>query len=151
MPKGGNLDRKNMNTVVEIVAKPALIYHLLKVAVCRRHHAKVHVYGSTAAKSLEFMLLESSQKFRLKLYWKVCNFVEKQSSFVRLFETPEILSNGSGKRASLMTEKLALQQSRGNGSAVGGDKIVIASRTQLMNSPGDQFFSGAGFAEDEHC
>src|ERR1700730_17670930 len=126
MPKGGNLDRKNINTVVEIVARPALIYHLSEVAVCRRHHAKVHVYGSTAAKSLEFMLLESSQEFRLKLYGKVCNFVQKQSALVRLFERPDILSDGPGKCAALVSKKFALQQSRGNSRAVGGDKIAVA-------------------------
>src|ERR1700730_1731386 len=69
---------------------------------------------------------------------------------VRLLETAEILGISPGKSAALMAEKFAFEQSCGNGGTVSTNKITIASRTELMNSLGDQFFPGASFAENEH-
>jgi hypothetical protein len=69
---------------------------------------------------------------------------------VRLLETAEILGISPGKSVALMAEKFAFEQSCENRGTVSTNKITIASRTELMNSLGDQFIPGASFAENEH-
>src|ERR1700676_363523 len=75
MAKGWNLNRKDINPVVKIVAEPALLHHLAEVPIGSSHQAKVHVNCPAAAKSLKFLLLECSQEFRLQLHRKISYFI----------------------------------------------------------------------------
>ncbi len=48
-----------------------------------------------------------------------------------------------------MAEKLGFEQAGGNGGAIDFDEGAFAARTEIVNGAGDEFFAGAGFAEDE--
>jgi hypothetical protein len=75
VPKRRNFDRENINAVVEIAPKPSLFHHLAEVSIRGRHQAKIDVNRPASAQPLKFLFLESSQEFRLKLNWKICNFI----------------------------------------------------------------------------
>ena len=57
--------RKHIETVVEIAAKFALLYHLRQITIGCRHEPNVHLMGPIAAQAFELLFLKYSQKFGL--------------------------------------------------------------------------------------
>jgi len=83
------LNRKNVESIVEVGAKVALLNHLGQVSVGRGHQAKIYAHSSGVSQPLKFLLLEKSQQFRLQLQANVIHFVKKECPFVRQFKATD--------------------------------------------------------------
>src|ERR1700719_3215114 len=89
------------------------------------------------------------QQLRLQRRGDVAHFVEKQRAFIGHFEAPDLLSDGSGKGAFLMTEQFALQKIQRNGSAIKLYKSAAATLTGIMNGVSNELLSRTGFPLNE--
>src|SRR6266404_7232264 len=97
------------------------------------------------------MLLKHSQQLRLQLKRDLLNLVEKNCSVVCQFKPALALRDGTGKRAFLVTEHLAFEQSGWNCGAIHFYQRMFSSTAQIMKRARDQFLPGTGLAEDENC
>jgi hypothetical protein len=93
--------------------------------------------------------LKDAQQLRLQLQRKFSHFVQEQRAAVRQFEAAYALAQRSGESALLVPQKFALEQTGRYGRAVEFDEGSLPAPAQLVNSPRDQFLSGAGLSLDQ--
>src|SRR5580704_9541486 len=146
----GKLNRKNVETIVEVTAELLLGNQLCKVGVGGGDNAHIDVLSAIAAKTLEFLFLQDTQKFWLKLQRKVANFVEKQSAAVCKFEAADFLGERTGEGAAFVAKQLGFKKTRGDGSAIHLNEGAFATRAEIVNGAGNQFFAGTGFAKNQN-
>src|SRR5262249_3038388 len=89
-----------------------------------------------------------AQEFGLQRHWHFSDFVEKQRSAMRLFETSLPDSYGPRKRSAFMTEDFAFDQSLGNRGGIDGDKWLLLTIARGVYRAGDKLLSGAALAND---
>src|SRR5204863_546886 len=106
--------------------------------------------GPVAAHALEFLLLENAQKRDLHFRRQFADLVQEDRSAVRCFKSPDPLLQRAGKGAFFMTEQLAGDELLGKRRAVDLYQSASGSLRSSMNGVGDEFFSSAGFAGDQH-
>src|SRR5262249_52467720 len=90
------------------------------------------------------------QEFRLQIERKFAYLVEKDRSVVGDLKPASASCIGTGEGAFLVTKEFTFNQRTRKGSAVNFDEGLVASRTEPMNSVGQQFLAGAGLAEDRY-
>jgi predicted class III extradiol MEMO1 family dioxygenase len=77
LPQGRNIDRKYLQPIVEVFTKRRLLYHRGQITMCGYDNADVHLVSTVAAQPFEFLLLQNSQQFCLKLQWNVAYFIKE--------------------------------------------------------------------------
>ena len=142
-------DRENLEPIKEIAAKLLFGDHLCQIAIGGGDQANIDVDGAGATEALDFPFLQSAQKLGLQVEREFADFIEEERALVREFEAAHFAGDGSGKRALLVAEQLALDQAGRNGRTVELDKGALAARTEPVNGARQQFFAGAGLALDE--
>src|SRR5262245_36174151 len=84
----GYADRDHVQSIEEIGAKGALLHHLLEILVGCGDHAYVHrCHATTAAESLNLLLLERAKEFRLQFQRQVADLVQEQRAAVRVLKS----------------------------------------------------------------
>src|SRR4029077_18174738 len=136
-------------TIVQIAAKLSASHHLHEIPIRCSYQPDIHLVRTTAPQALEFLLLQDAQQLRLQRRRDVAYFVQKQRAFVGHFEAPDLLRDGSGEGALLMTEQFAFQKIQRNRRAIELYKGTPAALTGLVNGVSDEFLAGAGFPLDE--
>jgi len=147
--KSGDLDGENVQAVKEVAAKGALGDKLCEVLIGGGDNADVHALGAVAAEAFEFLLLEDAKEFGLEFQGKVADFIEKESAAVGELEAANFLADGAGESAALVAEEFGFEKAAGNGGAIDFDEGAIATRTEIVDGAGEEFFPSAGFAEEE--
>ena len=84
----------------------------------RRDEPDVNFMRTVAAESLEFLLLQDAQQFRLQLQRYVADFVKKQRTSVGQLEPPRLLRDSAGKCTFFVAKQLTLQKSKRDCRAV---------------------------------
>ena len=97
-----------MKPVVQICTKFVFVNHRLQGAVRGGYEAYVGPDRAGAAHSLEFLVLNGTQQFRLKFEWQLTDLIQKQRTLVGQLETPDLLRNRSGEGAPFAAEELTL-------------------------------------------
>jgi hypothetical protein len=116
--------------------------------MCRRHYTDVDAMRPATPYTLELLLLKHSKQLRLQGQRHISDFVQKQSSTIGHFKAANFLRNGARKRALFVAEELAFQEIKGNRRAVELYERVSASRAQVVNRAGYQFFTGPRFSKN---
>ena len=80
----------------------------------------------------------------------VADFVEKQRALVGQLEFSGLAPGRAGKRALLVSEQFAFEQIFRNRRAVDFDEGAGGALRMLVNGAGDQIFSDAAFAAEQH-
>ena len=145
-----HFDRKDVETVVQVLPERVLGDALFQVAVCRRNDPDVDAHGLRAAEPLNLPLLEHAQQLDLRVGRQVADLVEKDRRMIRQFEPPDLPRQRAGKGALLPAEQLALDERARNRRAVDADHDATAPRTLLVNLGRDEFLSGPRLAEQQH-
>jgi hypothetical protein len=140
----------HLQTVVEVFTEFAAHHHLLEVAVGRGDHAHIDVDLLVASKLGELGVLEHVKQLCLQCRFHLADLVEEDRAAVRLLEFADAGRGRAGERAFLVAEQLALEQLRGQGSAVDLDEGLVAARGALMNRTGDEFLAYAALAANQH-
>jgi hypothetical protein len=84
----------------------------------------------------------------LQLQRNVANFIQKERSFIRHFETSEALRHRPGKSAALVAEEFAFKESKRDRGTVDFNERMIAPPAEAVNGSGNKLFSSAGFTLD---
>src|SRR6266436_3041802 len=142
-------DGEDVQAIVQVTPKLTASYHLRQIPIGCSYQADIHFVGATTAQSLELLLLQHAQQLRLQLRRDVAYFVQKQRAFVSHFEAPDLLRDGSGEGALLMTEQFAFLQIHWNRRAVQLNKWASAALTGIVNGMSDELLACTGFPFDE--
>src|ERR1700758_4338299 len=97
------------------------------------------------------MFLQSAQQFWLQVETDVADFIQEKCATIGQLEPAFLLHQGAGECAPFMPKKFAFHKPRRDGGTVQSNEGTLATRTEIMNGPGEQFFSSAGLAVQEHC
>ncbi len=151
LAQGGNAHRDDGDAVVEIFAELALGDHGLEVAVGGGDDAHGDADGLLAADAVEFAFLQNAQEFGLGAGMEVAHFIEEEGAAVGQFELAAAQGSGSGEGAFFVAEELAFDELGGDGGAVDLDERAGREGAELVEVRGEQFFAGAGFADEQHA
>src|SRR5437667_3741765 len=143
------MDGEDVEPIVKVAAELSFSDHRFQVPIGCGDQAYVDFFRSCAAQALKFTFLQSTQKLGLQLKRDVADFIEKQRSLVRQFETPDPLRNGAGECAPLMAKELAFEQAGGDGGTIKFDKRSFSTPAAIMNGPCYQFFTSSRFSEKQ--
>jgi hypothetical protein len=100
----------------------------------------------SASQTLELLLLQYAQQFRLQCRWNVTYLVQKERALVGLLETANPLRYGSGESTFLVAKELTFQEIQWDGSAIQPYERVSAAGAQVVNRASDQFLTCAGLS-----
>src|SRR5215467_9851962 len=149
LAQGGNVDRKHVQAVEEILAKCSLLDHGAQITMRGGDHADIDLVRVVAAKPLEFLLLQDPKQFCLELERNVADLVEKQRALVRQFEAPRLLGDRPRKGSLFVPEKLALQQTERYRGTIQLDEGSLPAPAQIVDGARNEFFAGSRLAQDQ--
>ena len=86
----------------------------------------------------------------MQLERDVLDFVEKDRTPVSKFKSSDPALDRACKSAFLVPEHLTFKQPGWNRSAVHPDQSPLPAPAQIVNCPGDQFFSSPGFTINQN-
>ena len=144
------MDGEDIQAIEEIAAEFFLRDELGEIGVGGGDDADIDANGAIAAETFEFLFLKHAKQFGLEFQRKIADFVEKECAAVCKFEAADFLRQRSRKGATLVAEELGFEQACGNGGAVDFDERSFAAGTEIVNGARDDFFAGAGFAQDQN-
>src|ERR671932_584899 len=81
--KRRQLQRQDIQSVIEIIAKSSLSNGNVKISVCRRYDPHIHLNRAVAAHWFELPFLENPQQFDLQFGTHLANLSEKKGPSVR--------------------------------------------------------------------
>ena len=148
--QGRHENRHHVESVVQILAKCPSIHRRFQIAVGGSDDSHVHPQGLAAADPLQFAFLQHPQQLGLKRRGNVADFVQEQSTAVRLLEAALTLVNRPRERAFLVSEQLRFQQIVRQGRAVQLEQWPAGARRVVVDGASDQLLAGAGFAAHQH-
>src|SRR5690348_11789666 len=93
---------------------------------------------AAAPDRLDLALLKNAQELHLGLGRELADLVEEDRPAVRELESADALLQRAGERAFDVTEKLALDEPRRNGSAVDFDERPLAPATAAVDGAGEE-------------
>src|SRR5207253_9395830 len=108
--KRRDVDRNDVDPVVEVLAKPLFVDRRAQVAVRGRDQACAEGDLGIAADGPQLTFLQHPQQLDLHLDWHLADLVEKQRAVARLHEQSMTVLTCIRERAANMTEQLALEQ-----------------------------------------
>src|SRR5439155_18685242 len=97
----------------------------------------------------QLAMIQHLEELRLHLRRHLGELVEEQRAAGHQLEKPGLLAHRPGERASLVPEKLALQELIRHCPAVEIDEWLGGAAAQRMDRACRQTLAGPGFAEDE--
>src|SRR5437016_7327285 len=148
LAKGREIDRKDVQPVVQVGAEPFLFHELLERAVGCGDDPDIAAYGLRAADALELPFLQYAKELRLEVERQVADLVQEERALVRELEAPDPSSDGTRERAPFVPEELALEETGGDGGTVELDERTVPS-AEAVYQLSDHLLAGAGLAPDE--
>src|SRR5215831_11732356 len=97
------MDRKNIQSIVQITAEPPGANVLCQVTIRRRDEAHVDLQRVRSSQTLKLPLLQDAQQQNLHFLGQFADLVQEQCSAVRLFEAPFAALDCSVKSAAQFT------------------------------------------------
>src|SRR5690606_32834884 len=149
LAQGRNVDGKDVEPVVEILAKCPVAHRLAQVAIGRGNDADIHLLRPGGADRLELSFLEDAKQLGLELQRQLADLVEEDRSAVGEGKAPLALLGGAGEGALLVAEELALDESARHGGTIDLDERAIGSVAGAVNGAGDELLAGARLAVDQ--
>lgn len=147
--RGGNVNREDIEAVVEVLPELLFSHHGLEVAAGCRNDTHIALYGFVASDPLNGFLLKDAEQFYLGGRGDVADFVEKDSSSVGDLKSAFSHGKGSGKRALFVTEQLALDDRLRKRGTVEFHECGVSPVAGLMDRMGGELFSGSTFAAQQ--
>jgi hypothetical protein len=148
LSQGRQLDRKYIQTKIEITTKFAISHHLGQVTVGCSDKPNIHLVSPTATQAFEFLFLQYAKQFGLKLRRNIADLIQEERAFIGQLEAAKLLRDSSSECSLFVAKKLAFQKIEWNGGAVQLDKWAPAPRADIVNGTRDQLLAGAGFTLD---
>jgi hypothetical protein len=106
--------------------------------------------NTNAADALDLTGFEEPQEQPLHAEAHLADFVQENGSTLRMLEQAHTVAIGPGETASLMTEKLGLEETVRDCGAVDGDHRPSATPARRVNQSGGDFFPYSALSGDEN-
>src|SRR5438067_9408073 len=136
--------------MIKIFAELPLSETVAQGNVGRTNDTRVCLQHPLGAQSFKFAVLENAQNLYLCERTHFRNFIEKDSASVCQLELAFQRLLSAGKRASFMTEKLALEQGIAHGRGVEGNERTLGACGRIVNRVREQSLSGTGLSEQHN-
>jgi hypothetical protein len=150
LPQGRDTDLDDVQPVIEILAECLGSDKRFEIPVRRGNQANVDVHRrAIRSYRLYFSGFCESEQHRLHPEAHLTEFVQKQRAAVTVARKTRFVAVGAGEAAARVAEQLRLEQRFWNAAAIDGDEGLEPTRAPRVDQPGNQFFSGAGFAQNE--
>src|SRR6266403_2507626 len=104
--KRGYLDREDVQPIKQITAERASADGGLQVTIGGCNHPNVSADSTSAADTLELMLLQNTQECDLSLRWKFSDFVEEKRSSICQFKPTQSLLGRAREGTLFMAEQV---------------------------------------------
>src|SRR4030067_3533511 len=102
-------------------------------------HPDIGLEALVGSQTLEFFVLQDSQKFHLGAGREVSDFIKKDGTSVRFFKSAYPSVRRPRESSSLMTEEFTFKEGFGNRRAAHLYPGLFGSRACIMDGIGDQF------------
>src|SRR5215475_10859234 len=102
-------DRENVETIIKVASERPVGNHRRQILARRCNQSDVHANGPRAPEAFELLFLKHSKQLGLKFQRNVADLIQKQRTFMREFEPPDLLRDGAGEGAFLVSEQFALK------------------------------------------
>src|ERR1700677_5313726 len=96
-PKSRDTDGEDIHAIKKVAAKLSVGHHLRQISAGGGDKSDVGLQGLAAAHSFKFLFLQNPQQLRLKVLWKIADFIKEKGAFVCRFEAADLLRNGPGE------------------------------------------------------
>ncbi len=120
-----NLDRKDRQTVIEVLPEPAVLDRFLEIDVRRGDDADIGLDDLFAADPCKLSVLQNAKQIDLRRQRHLADFIEEKRAAARFFETALTLRTGIGEGAFLVSEQLGLEQRFRDRAAVDLDVWLV--------------------------
>src|SRR5579862_3840146 len=151
LPQWRNANWKNIQTIIQILAKLASLDHLFQITIRGCHQPHIHFLRASTAESFKFSLLQGAQQLWLNLDRNVSNLVQEQRALISQLQPADFLRNRSRECASFVSEKFTLKQASRNRCAIELHKGSVFSFAAIMNGTGNQFLSRTRLPQQQDC
>src|SRR6516165_6813341 len=109
-PERRNLQRKDIETVIEVFAKVTRAYVFLQISIGGCDDTHIRLPGSVLAYTFITLLLQHTQQLALELQRDLTNFVQEEGSTSSDFETAGSILDRPGERALGVPKKFTFKQ-----------------------------------------
>ncbi len=147
--QGWDVNRKDVETIVEVGAKALLLDHPRKIHVRGGDETGVGMDRSRAAEPLELPLLQNAQQLGLQLQRRLPNLVEEDRPSAGQLEPADSLGDGARECTFFVAEQLALEQPSRDRRAVAFHEGVRSTTALVVDGSGDQLLPRPRLAADE--
>ncbi len=149
--KRRNENLRDVQAVIQILAKISGRDTLTQIAIRRGNHADVHLLlNPIGAEAMNLAGFQKPQQHALHARRHLAELIEEQRAAVRENGESRFVAVRVREAAAHMAEELRLEQRVRHAGAVDGEERLAGARAVKMNEPGDDFLADAGFARDEH-
>src|SRR6267142_5296546 len=149
--QGRDVKGNHVKPVEEILAKSAARNLLIEILIGCGDDAHIHAQSFVGPDTLEALLLEDAQNFRLRAQAHIADFVQEERSAVGFLKFPRFVLGGARKTALEMSEELGLDQLFRNGRAVHFYEGSLAAQACGMQRVSDEFLAGAALAINQNA
>src|SRR5262249_564584 len=108
--EGRDIDRNNVEPIIQVFAESTVFDHSLEIAICRRDHSHVDLHGLGGADAHDLFLLQRAKQLGLHAYVQISDLIEKQRPAVRNFKLALLLNVRAGERALLVSKQFRLEK-----------------------------------------
>src|SRR5262249_3508117 len=122
LPQRGHLNRHNIQSIQEILAKLSFRYQRVQISMRGGHHSYVNRDWFVAADALDFTLLQHAQKRNLYFGRQVADFVQEDCPVARRLKTPKAPLRRTSEGTFLVPEELRSNQRWRDRGAIHTDK-----------------------------
>src|SRR2546426_8141067 len=144
-------DRKHVQRAEEVRTGAPRPHRFLEIAIRRGDHP--HVYPKRPARPYRFelLLLPHTKKLHPRLQGPLCDLVEEDPAAIGELEAADTALQGTGEGTLHMSEQLALDQTRGDCTAVHLHQRTVAAGAAGVVPPGQSTLSGPRLRKDKPC
>src|SRR5258708_20574572 len=130
-----------VNPIVQVCSKTPGDHLIFQASSRCTDYSGLNGSFALISESGEKTVLEKVQKLALQAQIEIGNFVQKKRALMRHLHAPRLGRAGSGKRALLMPEQLALEQASRNRFAIYLYEFPAGIAVVPMHPPRPDFFS----------
>jgi hypothetical protein len=143
LTQGRQLNWKNRETIIQILAKQVLLDAALQIGVCRRYHPNVHLQVVIAADSLHFALFEKAQHFALQRQRHITNLVKEQRPHMRRMDSANTRLHSASERTFHIAKQFGFKKRLRDGCAIDHDKRLCLAQAYEMDRLRNQILTSA--------
>src|SRR6202035_459555 len=148
--QGRQINREDIQPVVQIFAEFTILSHSLQVLVGRSDNANIDSRCARAADCLELALLEHTEELRLKFKRHVSNFIEEQSATIGQREPADMRIDSARKGSAFVSEELAFEEAGRHRCAVHLHQISVSAGAKFVNRLRDDLLASASLSSDQN-